>query len=204
MFLAPVSARLFQNFSKEYPKLSDFDYQKVVYTFVLPGYLADFLGDEGVSKVALCYAFRAKDVGYVEKEKQKKATLQRAIFFHTPKWEEKFAQRDTISFKIPKEYCDYEKENHYVLTWLSILPGKYEYGIELKDLKSHKLAQQQFDVEIEKYSFQYLQISDLLIGWHNEKSEWPTPNASKIFLSGKPTTIYYEIYNFHCPSLTHS
>jgi hypothetical protein len=84
------------------------------------------------------------------------------------------------------------------MTWLTVPPGDYHYGLELRDLKSQNVGVEHADIKIEKYGYENLQMSDILVGWGTndpDNGRWMTPNSSKIFLSGKSFAIYYEIYN---------
>jgi hypothetical protein len=115
-----------------------------------------------------------------------------------PDWKKQQAVRDTIKFKIEKLDSSTLSKNYYIMTWLTVPPGDYHYGLELRDLKSQNVGVEHADIHIEKYGFENLQMSDILVGWGTndpDKRKWLTPNSSKIFLSGKSFTTYYEIYN---------
>ncbi len=176
----------------------------------LPFYLANFRSEAGLNRIALCYALRLNDISSTYNKKQKTAYFRRGIFFFTPGWEEQVAVRDTISIQLPESFSTKVKkyqsksrtfalsDNQYILTWLSVPPAKYNFGLELQDLISDNVCVEHTEVQIENYNYEELQISDILIGWginEPEQGKWMTPNPSMIFLSGKPFTIYYEIYN---------
>ncbi len=198
----------FKEMSKKIPEIYEHDFGGKL--IELPFYLANFRGDSGLTRVALCYALRLKDIGYTHYRKQKAAYFRRGIFFFTPDWDELVAVRDTISIQLPESYSTQVKQyqlkshtytlsdNQYILSWLSLPPSKYNFGLELQDLISDKIGIEHIEVHVKNYNYQKLQLSDILIGWgvnEPEKGKWMTPNSSKTFLSGKSFTIYYEIYN---------
>jgi GWxTD domain-containing protein len=164
----------------------------------LPYYLADFRGESGQTKVATCCAFQVKDIDFLQFERHFEANLNRGIFFFTPEWDEQLAIRDTIKFAIEELDSSSLSKNYYIMTWLTVPPGDYHYGLELRDLKSQNVGVEHADIQIEKYGYENLQMSDILVGWgtnNPDKGKWMTPNSSKIFLSGKSFATYYEIYN---------
>jgi GWxTD domain-containing protein len=187
---------VFNRMIKESPESYEHDYGGK--KFNLPYYLADFRGESGQTKVATCCAFQVKDIDFLQFERHFEANLNRGIFFFTPEWDEQLAIRDTITFTIEELDSSSLSKNYYILTWLTVPPGDYHYGLELRDLKSQNVGVEHADIQIEKYGYENLQMSDVLVGWGTNdpgKGKWMTPNSSKIFLSGKSFTIYYEIYN---------
>lgn len=170
-----------------------------------PYYALNFRGNKGTTRVEIFYEFPIN--GFIHKEENGKfiARAKQGTFLFNKYWNE--VERNERELKnISPVYIDStSKGKLFGHNNFDVYPGQYHMAIEVMDRNSKNVGTVHAPLEATKYSYDSLQISDILLATSIEPKTSAelitidnlnyTPQIDRTFKKPQTIFLYFEIYN---------
>lgn len=173
--------------------------------FEIPYYAVDFRGRSPKTRVELFYAIPCASLSYVPAGNQYTAFVEQGVFLFDTEWND--VHRDAREFTHTSlQAVDSTSRNFITIQkHIELNPSDYHIAIEFKDDSSGNISTVREVLHVEKYGFETLQLSDILLVHDIEPTVSPealtidnlkfTPNVSRIYEKPNSIFLYFEVYN---------
>jgi len=168
--------------------------------FNVPLDIVAFQGQNGKTELEFCYAIPINEI----KPRGDIFKLQHGIFLFDKSWtpvaqktqDVAFQLKDTVVINSLSYYNSHEQ--------IEISPGDYHFAYEFEDNRSDKRSKIHQPIAVDTFSYNRLEISDILFAKElippnlnvpPARSDFKiTPNPLRMYRKAEPVVIYFELY----------
>ena len=189
---------------KEYPELYKYEPKGLFIDF--PFDVATFRGEEGRTRMEVYYGVPFNKVLFEEEGEYYYGNYEVGIFFHDQNWKRVLEDVQYKDLQFEVTAIDTSSDDFTVDQLVNqVEPDSYYLAVEMRDMYSDNVGTYRDTVNVEKYGYETLQISDIQLAM-NIKLRDSTgavtrdnlniiPNPPRFYRANQPIYIYYEIYN---------
>lgn len=197
----------FSNIARAIQRVSQDAYQMKVKgkNIRFPYYAVDFRGKRRKTRVEIFSEFPLNGLVHVEENGEYVGKAKQGTFIFNRYWYE--VERDVreLNSKSPVPVDSTSRKTLFARNSYNLSPGRYALSIEIMDANSGNVGAVRNEFDVEKYAFDSLQVSDILLA-KNIITETPTdssligeldytPNVSRYYKKPETVFLYFEIYN---------
>ena len=172
--------------------------------FDVPYDMVAFMGQNEMTQLAYCFSIPIDDLEPFSHKKQKFQLIQ-GIFLFDKSWNPVIKRRKDISFHIDDLNVLNSKSYYNHLSNVELNPGNYYCALEFEDNRIGKRSRIFREFQVDSFFIDQFQMSDILFATEitppklnvpPSRSDFKfNPNPLRIYRTGQPIFIYYEIYN---------
>lgn len=172
---------------------------------VFPYYAVDFRGRKGGTDVRLFYEFPLSGIEHRARDAQYYGKIRQGTFLYNQYWNPAYTDTKEMESISPVPVDSISEDRFFMANNVEIRPGKYNLAIEVMDLNSNNVGAVHAPLEIESYSYDSLEVSDLLLAKNitvDNKTDSISlatltylPNVSRVYKKADRIFLYFEVYN---------
>ncbi|MFC1553466.1 tetratricopeptide repeat protein [candidate division KSB1 bacterium] len=189
---------------KDYPELYEYKPKGLFIDF--PYDHASFRGEEGKTQLEFYFGIPVNRIVFDKFDEVYSGACRTGVFLHDLEWNAVI--EDIQEQNLEAEVSKIDTSSDAILTGgysYLIDPGEYFCSVEMQDIYSDNTGFYKDTLSVEKFGFEELQISDILLAGGISQKEQGQPvtrsnleftlNPRRFYRTGEPIFIYYEIYN---------
>ncbi|KPK92701.1 hypothetical protein AMJ80_06410 [bacterium SM23_31] len=189
---------------KKYPEFYKYEPKGQFIDFAFD--VAGFRGEEGKTKIELYYGIPTNKLHFNKEDSAWVGKYRSGVFLHDENWARVLTDIQIKDVQLKATEKDTLSDNITIDRFIYMVqPGTYNLAFEMQDQLSDNEGTFRDTLNVERYGYERLQMSDILptLDIYLRTPDAPitrenlfiTPNPHRAYLLEQPIYIYYEIYN---------
>lgn len=172
---------------------------------LFPYYAADFRGKADATRVYIFYEFPLAGIVHMQDGGNYAGKIKQGTFLMNQYWNAAYSETRELASISPIPVDTASTDRFFASNIAEVRPGSYNLSIEVMDMNSGNTGAVHAPIEIERYAYDSLEVSDLLLARDVAAREDAdsvshetlryVPNVSGIFRKADKIFLYFEVYN---------